>query len=389
MNDTIIHKTISDKLIIGIDASRNRSGGAVAHLIGILGEAEPQLYGIEKIHIWSYNKLLLALPDRSWLIKHNPRELEGGILSQLYWQRFRFAKDLTRLGCDIVFNTDAGTVGRFKPSVTLSQDLLSYEPGEMERVKWGMARLRIWLLWFMQNRSLRHAKGTIFLTKYASEIIQRATGTLPHVAIIPHGVHEYFRNRPQRRSWPGFGEREIRCIYVSNTSSYKHQWHVVNAIFLLRSQGYPVNLTLVGGGYGPAQRRLEAAIKKWDPSRIFVEQHAFVANEDLPKHLLEADLFVFASSCENMPVTLIEGMSSGIPIACSDRGPMPEVLGMGGVYFDPEVPTSIASAISMLIDDPELRLHSVKVSSELSESFSWKRCADETFAFIAETYQNR
>ena len=35
-----------------------------------------------------------------------------------------------------------------------------------------------------------------------------------------------------------------------------------------------------------------------------------------------------------MPNTLVEAMASGLPIACSDRGPMPEVLGDGGVLFD-------------------------------------------------------
>ena len=56
----------------------------------------------------------------------------------------------------------------------------------------------------------------------------------------------------------------------------------------------------------------------------------------LPEHLREAELFVFASSCENLPNILIEGMAAGLPIACSRRPPMPEVLGDAGESFDPE-----------------------------------------------------
>ena len=36
--------------------------------------------------------------------------------------------------------------------------------------------------------------------------------------------------------------------------------------------------------------------------------------------------FIFASTCENMPNILIEGMSSGLPILCSNYLPMPEFL---------------------------------------------------------------
>jgi hypothetical protein len=97
------------KLNVGIDASRNRSGGAVAHMIGLIDAAIPERYGIEQVHVWSYAKLLQALPDRPWLVRHNPPELERGILSQLCWQRYSFPEDLARAGCGIVFKEEKGS----------------------------------------------------------------------------------------------------------------------------------------------------------------------------------------------------------------------------------------------------------------------------------------
>ena len=49
--------------IIGIDASRIRSGGGIAHLVGTLTDGDPRVYGIRKVHVWSYKSLLDALPD--------------------------------------------------------------------------------------------------------------------------------------------------------------------------------------------------------------------------------------------------------------------------------------------------------------------------------------
>ena len=86
-----------------------------------------------------------------------------------------------------------------------------------------------------------------------------------------------------------------------------------------------------------------------------------------------------------MPVTLIEGMASGLPIACSDRGPMPEVLGNGGVYFNPENPQSIANAIKMIIDNKDLRLKGIKVSKQISNKYLWKVNSEKTFQFLTET----
>ena len=67
-------------LIIGIDASRNRSGGAQAHLIGILSSLNPEKHGIIEVHIWSFSSLLNLIPDQSWLIKHNPPTLEQSLI---------------------------------------------------------------------------------------------------------------------------------------------------------------------------------------------------------------------------------------------------------------------------------------------------------------------
>ena len=373
-------------LTIGIDASRNRSGGAITHLIGILSEGDPTNFGISKVHVWAYQTLLDAIPDRPWLIKHNPPALEQSMLKQLWWQRFGFPVEVKLTACQIVLNTDAGTISTVRPAVTMSQDMLSYEPGAIELYGLSRARLRLILLRYMQNRSLRAADGAIFLTRYAAKVIQQSCGSLPSIAYIPHGVGATFKQSQPVNNWPEAVERPMRCIYISNTEMYKHQWVVVKAISLLRKRGNNLTLSLVGGGKGPAQQMLQDAIAVSDQGGKFVEQLAFLPQQELPNHLAQADLFIFASSCENMPITLVEAMAVGLPIACSNRGPMPEVLADGGVYFDPTDAESIAAAIEQIIQSPELRLTIAQRAKVLSQQYNWKRCADETWAFVAETY---
>ena len=377
------------EIVVGIDASRNRSGGARAYLIGILSECEPSKFGIKEVHVWAFKELLQSIPDRPWLVKHNPYELERGLIRQLLWQASSMQKEALRSGCDILFTTDASTLCKFKPMVVLSQDLLSYEPGMMRNFGYTKARLRLLALLVVQNRAFKFSDGVIFLTKYAADTIQKSCGRLAHVAYIPHGVGDEFRDAQSRLSWPVKGERPIKCVYVSNAEMYKHQWVVVSAIESLRKSGYEIELTLIGGGSGKAQALIEKQIAMSDPAGNYVRQLDFLPHQELPFQLAQADIFVFASSCENMPVTLIEAMASGLPIASSNRGPMPEVLEDGGVYFNPEDSASIANAIKMIISNHDLRSTISTKAKSLSEQYSWARCANDTFDFISKTYWAR
>jgi glycosyltransferase involved in cell wall biosynthesis len=369
-------------LVVGIDASRNRSGGGIRHLVGILGAVDPREHGLARVHVWAYDALLAELPDTPWLVKHGPPQLRGSILRQIWWQYRSLEGEARAQGVNIMLNTDAGSLYRGRPSVTMSRDMLSYEPGEMNRYFPSRMWLRLLALRYVQAWSLTGSDGAIFLTRYAADVIQRMTGPIPRVAIIPHGIGPEFRRTPAASECT-----PLRCLYVSQSEPYKHQWHVVRAIAELRRRGHALTLTLAGGGSGKAHRRLQDEIGRSDPHGQFVTQIGFVKQRALPALLADADLFVFASSCENMPNTLVEGMASGLPIACSNRGPMPEVLSDAGVYFDPENPDSIASAVETLVVDPARRADIAQRAATLARDFSWERCARETWAFLHSTHR--
>ena len=74
----------------------------------------------------------------------------------------------------------------------------------------------------------------------------------------------------------------------------------------------------------------------------------------------------------------------GLPIACSNRGPMPEILGEAGEYFDPEQPIDISRALRVLINSAKLRKEKATASHHLAKGYSWKNCANDTFAFLSE-----
>jgi len=379
---------------IAINASRVRSGGGISHLKGILNHFYPNKHNIKKIHLWSHKDLLDEIKEASWLIKHQVNHEKKSIIYELFWEKYLLKSEIEKKNCSILLNVDAGSACRFHPHVTMSRDMLSYEPGEINRYGLSLSRIRLIILKYVQNKSFRRASSVIFLTSYASNVIQKSCGKLENYFIIPHGVSDSFRKQKKNKIQL-FDNSEIVCLYVSNIAPYKHQWTVVEAISNLKDKGYNIKLRLTGGGgagnASVAQEKLNYAIQKFDPDNTFVEQLGYINQSSLPDLLSNSDIFIFASSCENMPNTLIESMSMGLPIACSDRGPMPEVLRDGGVYFNPEDYASLVNALEKLILDNDMRIAIAKRAKELSNEYSWERCSDETFSHLVQTaskYEN-
>ncbi len=372
--------------VVGIDASRNHSGGAIAHIIGILNGANPQDFGIDSVHLWTYKALADKIPNYPWLTKHIPKALSKSMLHKLYWQYFHLPKEVKQAKCNILFNTDAGSICPFQPSITMSQDLLSFEPNEMRRYGISKHRLRLIILKFIQTKSLTNSDVSIYLTKYAQNIIQKTLKTNTSV-VISHGIDKKFHQDIAIEKLFFDQTKSVQCLYVSNADLYKHQWHVIEAIAKLRKANINATLLLVGGGSGLAQKKLEKQLKISDPHNTFTKQLEFVPHERIPQLLANTNIFIFASSCESLPITLLEAMASGLPIASSNRGPMPEVLQNGGIYFNPECKDSIALAITTIINDQDLRIKLAKNAQLLSKQYTWEECSKQTWMLLNKTIQ--
>jgi glycosyltransferase involved in cell wall biosynthesis len=367
---------------VGIDASRSRSGGAARHLVELLESQDPRIYGIDLVHLWAYDGLLNNISDKSWLIKHSVKATKGSILQQLYWQYFILPLIAKKLNISIIFNTDAGTVCTYKPSVTLNQDILSFDKVEIKRYSWlSYARLRLELLKIIQLKSLKESSTAIFLTKHARDLIFKDKG-LPISVVIPHGINKYFFEASvKRRPWPKNGP--INCLYISNVLPYKHQWNVLAAVAKLRTDtGLDLRLRLVGGGKGEALQKLNDAILLYDPNYEFICFEEFIPHQQIYTELVNADLFIFASSCEAFGITLLEAMATGIPIACSNFSSLPEVIGNGASFFNPELPDEIAQAILYIIENDGERNFISLEAQKLARNFTWDRCASETWSTI-------
>ena len=376
----------SKLLTIGIDATNIRRGGGVTHLLELLQAVEPATFGIESVVLWGSTSTLKAMVDRPWLTKRNPQAQNSGLINRTLWQRYRLSQAARDAGCDVLFVPGGSYAGNFHPVVTMSQNLLPFEMNELKRFGLTLVTLKLLLLRWTQSRSFRKTDGVIFLTEYARNVVLDVTGELSgQTCIVPHGLTPRFNMAPKlQRAITDYDEaRPYRVLYVSIIDQYKHQWHVVEAVSFLRAEGYSVVLELLGPSNPSALVRLQTVLARLDQNGDWAHYRGAIPYDELHHIYSNADIGVFASSCENLPITLLETMAAGLPVVCSNRGPMPEVLGDAGLYFDPENPEDIAHAIRTFILDPELRAQKSQASFERCQQYSWERCAHHTFAFFA------
>lgn len=370
----------------GIDASNLRSGGGVQHLLRILENFEGAQGGDTTVILWGSSALCEHIPRRVGITLTAVSELDAPPFRRLFWQMQQLPK-IARSTCDVLF-APGGLAGKqFIPTVVMCRNMLPFELSEARRYGATYMLARLLFLRFMQTRTFRRADGVVFLSDYARERVAAQVGDIPgKTALIAHGVENRFRRepRPQRPIEDYSLQRPFRLLYVSIVDEYKHQWNVAAAVADLRRKGMPVTLEMVGSAYPPALRRLNVSLDTLDPTRVFIQYCGRVAHSELHHRFHNADAFIFASTCENMPNILLEAMAAGMPIACSDRRPMIDILGEGSVFFDPVRTDSISRAIANMARDRDKRTRIARTAYERADDYTWERCASETFSFLSE-----
>ncbi|WP_338378879.1 glycosyltransferase family 1 protein [uncultured Flavobacterium sp.] len=378
-------------MILGIDASNIRAGGGLTHLKHLLLSADIANSGFEKIIVWSNNETLSKLPNDKWLIKSTHSYLNKGFIWSFMFQIFILSKKAKKENCDVVFAPGSTFLSGFRPFVTLSQNMLPFEINEASRFPNFKDKLRFKILYKLQSYTFRQANGLIFLTNYAKNFItQKINLSNLNVAIIPHGISTDFLNFPKpQKDITGYTlDKPFKLLYVSIVTVYKHQWNVAEAVLKLRNEGYPIHLDLIGPSTPESFYKLNEVIKG---NEDYISYLGSVSHDKISEYYKEADAFVFASTCENMPIILIEAMTAGLPIASSQKQPMPEVLEKGGLYFDALNVESIYICLKELLDNKTIREQISDIAYQKTKDYTWNNCSNSTFQFIkntANTYKN-
>jgi glycosyltransferase involved in cell wall biosynthesis len=373
---------------IALDASNLRGGGGVSHLIELLKAADPARDAFDHITVFGPSATLEQLSSHvEWLTLVDHPWLNRSLPFRTAWRRL-ILPSLLQGRFDILFSPGGILAPTALPRVTMCRNMLPFDKVEKARYRLSAERARIEILRKLQSRAFAEADGVIFLTEFAKSSVLDQIPQLPKsCTVVPHGIASRFSSaaRDVRRFEECSTANPFRLLYVSSVNRYKHQWHVVAAVAALQAEGLPISLDLVGGGETESITRLENELKRYPDADI--TYHGKINFDEIHRHYHRADGFIFASTCENMPNILLEAMAAGLPILCSDRGPMPEVLGDDGFYADPENPERLAEALKEFLNDPDRRLASSAAAQRRAAEFTVDLCAERSFAYLRDIHQ--
>jgi glycosyltransferase involved in cell wall biosynthesis len=87
---------------------------------------------------------------------------------------------------------------------------------------------------------------------------------------------------------------------------------------------------------------------------------------------------VLPSLYEGFGFSILEAMASGTPVIGSNAASIPEVMGDGGILFDPHSYQELEQTLERVLDDTTLRSHMIQKGFENIRRFSWETCGERT-----------
>lgn len=91
-----------------------------------------------------------------------------------------------------------------------------------------------------------------------------------------------------------------------------------------------------------------------------------------------ATVYIQPSLYEGFGLTILEAMSCGTPVLCSNSASLPEVGGEAAVYFNDKDLDGFLKILSDILDNKSLHYKLSKLGLEQSKKFSWKQTAEKT-----------
>jgi glycosyltransferase involved in cell wall biosynthesis len=183
------------------------------------------------------------------------------------------------------------------------------------------------------------------------------------------------------RARHSLGERPL-VLSVSAKRPHKNLVRLLEALATIPEERRPA---LVVPGYPTPHeeelRLLASELGVADQVRLL----GWVSAEELEGLYRAADVFVFPSLYEGFGMPVLEAMSRGVPVACSNRSSLPEIAGDAALLFDPEQPGEIAAAIERLLGDREEAERLRRAARERAVRFTWRATAEATIRSYERT----
>lgn len=170
-------------------------------------------------------------------------------------------------------------------------------------------------------------------------------------------------------------------LYVGDRKGYKNFNNFIQAISISSKILNNVKIVCFGGGkFSKDEINYFNNLGFKENMVLYYEGKS----SELEKLYLNAAILVYPSKYEGFGLPILEAMSLGCPVACSNTSSLVEVAGNSAKYFDPENIENIKDSIEHVLFSESNQNNLIQEGFKQNKKFSWSLCSKETML----TYKN-
>ena len=181
------------------------------------------------------------------------------------------------------------------------------------------------------SHTIKHSDYAIYVTE---EYLQRkyptnGVGIGISDVVVPEPDQSILTKRLTKVSEIQNHKRLLIATIGAVDVKYKAQEDVIKAISHLTLEGYDIDYTLIGGG---SDSILKSVAQDCGVNLDKIHFMGAVPHERIYEILDKFDLYIQPSRTEGLPRSVVEAMSRGLAVICSNVGGMPELVESECIY---------------------------------------------------------
>ena len=232
---------------------------------------------------------------------------------------------------------------------------------------------------FLERRSVwvRSTLGRAFAVVVPSAFLERIFRRFGFATEVVPNIVDASRFHPGPRRAPGrhiVVTRNLEDIYDIPTA--------LEAFAEIRRAHGDATMTVAGSG--PKLADLQALCENLGIASA-VRFTGRLDNEDVARLYRDADLVLNPSTVDNMPISLLEAMASGVPIVSTHVGGIPDLVedGRTALLVPPRDPGAMAAAALRLLSDTEASARLADAGIQCAARYTWPQVAPRLLALYA------
>lgn len=236
---------------------------------------------------------------------------------------------------------------------------------DLPQPRWRKELIRLWARWYggLQVKTARNSLTFVNSAKLYREL-QPLVPRLKEVRTTTLTEADFYLREDTCQAPP------YHLLYTGRIDRAKGLFEMVEALALLVSQGEDVVLDLVGWpnpGDPVVEQLLALARQRGVGERVRYHGYQPVGPA-LFAFYKKADIYLIASkSSEGFPRTIWEAMAHSLPVVATRVGSIPEFIEGRAILVPPKSVEDLAQAVSLIIENSELRRKSIKEGFQLAK----------------------